>query len=546
MNSSVCDDKCVSKSDSCWNDYRNSVLITVSNHSSDPFQIIQDLVQGTGWLELSPAFYGFFQPAYVPWGEDKVYNVALGYALTVIFVLLFSLACISKSVASKFRGNIHLGRAYLHQFSDLVFTSWDYCIDSAKMAGIKRKNIANAIRVALEEKAHKEEKSSRTIGLKLRLFLIRVAVNLVVVATLTLAGCIIYWVTDFSEKSRKLSGHKTGSFDSPQDFGILAFGFLPSIVITALNYFIPILFRILARYERYSATFEIKRTLYRTILLRLSSLLVLVLTLYTSLKSASNFSNCYPKDLSHATMCWESYVGQQLFRLCIFDLALALCRTLILQLPSVLILRRCISPNGRFRCLSHPEFDLVDSTLDLVYSQSICWLGMFYCPILPVAIAIKCIIVFYTKYLSLTFYAAPPSRLYGASSSTSLFMNTMLFSFIFCAIPLGYHFTSLQPSTSCGPYRGLPTVWSAVSKEVALLPETIRNILSFFGTAGFFVPAILFLLVALYYFRSKSAAQRAISESLTQQLVLEAEDKAFLLSRLAAATLVQRKSAPRC
>ncbi len=275
-----------------------------------------------------------------------------------------------------------------------------------------------------------------------------------------------YWVTDFSEKSRKLSGHKTGSFDSPQDFGILVFGFLPSIVITALNYFVPILFRILARYERYSATFEIKRTLYRTILLRLSSLLVLVLTLYTSLKSASNFSNCYPKDLSHASMCWESYVGQQLYRLCIFDLALALCRTLILQLPSVLILRRCISPNGRFRCLSHPEFDLVDSTLDLVYGQSICWLGMFYCPILPVAIAIKCIIVFYTKYLSLTVYAAPPSRLYGASSSTSLFMNTMLFSFIFCAIPLGYHFTSLQPSSSCGPYRGLPTVWSAVSKEV--------------------------------------------------------------------------------
>ncbi len=41
MNSSVCDDQCVSKSDSCWNDYRNSVLITVSNHSLDPFQIIQ-------------------------------------------------------------------------------------------------------------------------------------------------------------------------------------------------------------------------------------------------------------------------------------------------------------------------------------------------------------------------------------------------------------------------------------------------------------------------------------------------------------------------
>lgn len=65
-----------------------------------------------------------------------------------------------------------------------------------------------------------------------------------------------------------------------------------------------------------------------------------------------------------------------------------------------------------------------------------------------------------------------------------------------------------------------------------MLSEVMKNILSFFGTAGFFVPAVLLLLVALYYYRSKAAAHRAVVESLTQQLVLEAEDKQFLLSRL--------------
>ncbi len=70
---------------------------------------------------------------------------------------------------------------------------------------------------------------------------------------------------------------------------------------------------------------------------------------------------------------------------------------------------------------------------------------------------------------------------------------------------------------------------------MSLLPEngTFRKILSFFGSAGFYVPAILLLLAALYYFRSKSVAQEAISESLAQQLILESEDKEFLLSRLA-------------
>lgn len=64
------------------------------------------------------------------------------------------------------------------------------------------------------------------------------------------------------------------------------------------------------------------------------------------------------------------------------------------------------------------------------------------------------------------------------------------------------------------------------------LPGFFRTVLSFFGTAGFFVPAILVLLVAIYFFRSKALAQRAMVESLTKQLILEAEDKQFLLTQL--------------
>lgn len=72
-----------------------------------------------------------------------------------------------------------------------------------------------------------------------------------------------------------------------------------------------------------------------------------------------------------------------------------------------------------------------------------------------------------------------------------------------------------------------------------MLPVTLKDFIFFFGTAGFFVPAILMLLVALYYFRSKAKAHRAVVQSLTQQLVLEAEDKQFLLARL---TTVSKES----
>ncbi|XP_046635866.1 transmembrane channel-like protein 7 isoform X2 [Daphnia pulicaria] len=532
-NHSACDDNCVTKTDECFLDYGFSVMCTIANHSSQPLLLIQDTVQGTGWLEFTVAFYGYYQPAFLPWGDDKVYNFALAYQLVVYFVLLFSLVCMAKSVATGFKDNIGLGRSWLHQFSDLAFTSWDYCIDSAKVAQLKKKAILHAFRVALADKDYANEKAGRNMREKINLFFLRLAVNILVMGTLSLAAYIIYLVTSFSEMYRNEIDQGIGSFKNVEDFRILMIGFLPSIVITALNFLVPMLFRAFVRFERFSATFEIKITLARTVLLRLASLLVLVLTLYSSLQKSGLNSSCDSDGLKHAP-CWETYVGQQLYRLCIFDVFVTLFITLLIELPLSLIFRRSVLPTSRLNCIANPEFNLVGSTLDMVYSQSICWLGMFYCPVLPIITTVKCVIVFYVKYFSLLVYSCPPSRVYGASSSTSLFMNVLLVSFISCVLPLGYHVTSLRPSVSCGPFRGFDTVWSAISSEVETLSDTLKNILFFFGSAGFFVPAILILLVALYYYRSKAVANRAVVESLTSQLILEAEDKQFLITRLTA------------
>ncbi|XP_032777252.2 transmembrane channel-like protein 7 isoform X2 [Daphnia magna] len=529
-NVSSCNDECMARNDSCWLEYRASVMTTIANHSSQPLLLIQDAVQGTGWLEYTVAFYGYYQPAFLPWGNDQVYNFALAYELVVYFLLLFSLTCMAKSVATGFKDNIGLGRSWLHQFSDLAFTSWDYCIDSSEVAHLKKKAILHAFRVALADKEYATEKAERNMRKKINLFFLRLSVNLLVIGTLSLAGYIIYLVTAFSERYRRNTQGETGSFSNPEDFQILMIGFLPSIVITALNFLVPILFRAVVRFERFGATFEIKITLVRTVLLRLASLLVLVLTLYSSLEEERG-SNC---NSDQDAPCWETYVGQQLYRLCLFDVFITIFITILIEFPLALVFRRSVPPTSRWTCITKPEFNLVGSTLDMVYSQSICWLGMFYCPVLPIITTFKCFIVFYVKYFSLLFYSCPPSRIYGASSSTSLFMNVLLVSFISCVLPLGYHVTSLQPSVSCGPYRGFGTVWSAISNEVDALSDTLKKILFFFGSAGFFVPAILILLVALYYYRSKAVAHRAVVESLTSQLVLEAEDKHFLIARLSA------------
>ena len=88
---------------------------------------------------------------------------------------------------------------------------------------------------------------------------------------------------------------------------------------------------------------------------------------------------------------------------------------------------------------------------------------------------------------------------------------------------------------SAGKCQAIPFLpISFFALQVNHMPETLREILVFFGNAGFLVFLIIVLIVALYYYRSKASAHRAMTQSLTQQLILEAEDKQFLLSRLTA------------
>ena len=401
-----------------------------------------------------------------------------------------------------------------------------------------------------------QEKASRTTRTKFRLLARRVAVNFGVVVTLLTCAYIIYLVTRFSQKYITDNDISKQPVDvtNPEYVKTLFIEFLPSMVITLLNFFVPKLFGAFVTCERYSAPFEMKISLARTVFLRTASLIVLTVTLYFSLSDSRSIkghptlsggggddddkiNNLCDKDSASVnitgTACWETYIGQQLYRLSIFDALITVSIMLLIELPLALILRRWSKAGHRLvRTLAYPQFDLASNTLDLVYSQSICWLGVFYSPILAILTTFKCILIYYVKYLGFKVYYSPPSRLYGGSSSTSLFINVLLLSFIASVVPLGYHISTLEPSLSCGPYRGFDTVWSCVSQQIDLLPWLLKELLSFFGTATFYVPAIVFLFVATYYYRAVASARRDLIQSLKQQLILEGQDKQFLLSRL--------------
>ena len=95
-------------------------------------------------------------------------------------------------------------------------------------------------------------------------------------------------------------------------------------------------------------------------------------------------------------ICWETSIGQELYKLTVMDLGVQAMIIFMVDLPRVLIFGRCSSGyiGGK---LGSIEFGISKNVLDLVYSQAICWIGIFYSPLIVAVTVVKSIILYYFR-----------------------------------------------------------------------------------------------------------------------------------------------------
>ncbi|XP_022915782.2 transmembrane channel-like protein 7 [Onthophagus taurus] len=501
--------------DCCLSSYLNS-----TNFKDDVISVIQDLVQGTGRLEYTPFFYGNYTHKNIPYTIFNIkmyYFLPLAYVSITILILLYSLFSVIKEAAKCFRFKIIEGEGQFYKYSNLAFASWDFCIHNEKAAQIKKKAIFNETKSNLEVERLREEKKNRTKQENAKISVIRLVINLFEIAILALCAWLIYIVFEFS--SQKLSKKLT-------EIEKLFFEFLPSICIVIMNLLIPVLFRYLVVYEKYSPGFTISIILIRTIFLRLSSIIVLYGSMYSIIITNNKMENCFANEYK----CWETFIGQHIYRLALTDFATHLIITFLINLPRAILEK---STNNKFiKFIGEQHFDLPKNVLDIVYMQTLCWLGTFYTPFLPVIYVIILFFMFYVKKFVITVNSKPCKMIHRASTSNFMFMNMLLISFIVAVFPVAYTIGELKPSESCGPFRGLNTAWEIVERTLESTPEIIRNSLRYLTTAAVTVPLFIILILLLYYYAAVNNANRHMVRVLKDQLVLEGHDKQFLLERL--------------
>lgn len=508
------------------------------NQSTQDSSLILDLVRGSGSIERTRLFYGFYVNqtfTYQIEGLNLYYNFPLAYISVTVAYFIVSLVAIVKSAAKGFKERLVEGEGQFYQYCNLVFGGWDFCIHNEKSAAIKHKGIYNEIKGLLESERLEEERQNRTRQEKIQLLLIRILVNLIVITVLCSCGVGIYFAFDFSTtKLRELENVNDTSYISVTDFNNveqLVLEFLPSIAIVGLNIIVPFIFKYLVTFERYNPLFVIRLTLVRTIFLRLSSLMVLYASLYSKVSCKPADTDVCMSSECGTPICWETYVGQQFYKLVLTDFATNILITFFINFPRALIAEHI---NSKFaKLIGEQTFDLPKHVLDVVYLQTLCWIGSFFTPLLPFICIILSIVVFYIKKFACLVNSKPSSTIYRASRSNSMFMIVLLVSYAVCGLlPIAYVFAELAPSRACGPFRGLESIWSTVVEAFVLTPAWLQSFIFFLSTAGFAIPVLIILLLLLYYYSAVNSANRHMVNVLKNQLVLEGHDKQFLLDRL--------------
>ncbi|XP_040003250.1 transmembrane channel-like protein 7 [Xiphias gladius] len=494
---------------------------------------ITDLLSGGGFLEQTYLFYGYYKVDKIHF-PNITYNLPLAYLMATIAYLFLSLIWIVKRSATGFKRNLVQDEDRFQSFCNKIFAGWDFCITNENAARLKRSSLLYELRTDLEEERIKQKIADRTRKEKCRIYLIRLILNLFVIAVLACCFYSIYVATIFSQKAQRN--------DTKENFIVdLIYEYLPSIVITLANFITPLLFSVIINYEDYSPAFEIRFTLIRCVFMRLTSIGVLLFSLWSQItKCKEEPCICGYNHLLYS--CWETRVGQEMYKLTIFDFIIIVAVTIFVEFPRKLIVKYCDC--GLAKWWGQQEFGIPQNVLEIVYGQTICWIGTFYCPMLPAICIIKYFFIFYIKKVSLMNNCRPATRPFRASSSNFFFLGVLLIGLALACLPVAVSVAQINCSQACGPFVNYTTSWEVLPTAVSLLPDGVQTLLLALSSEAFAVSFFVVTCLAMFYVIALAGAHKRVINQLREQLAMEGHDKRFLIQKLCQAQRLPALKSP--
>uniref|UniRef100_A0A3Q1FB59 Transmembrane channel-like protein n=1 Tax=Acanthochromis polyacanthus TaxID=80966 RepID=A0A3Q1FB59_9TELE len=479
------------------------------------YDYLLDLLSGTGFMESSVLFYGYYNV------KQGSYNLPLAYLLTAVFYFAFCLICIIVRMGTAARVAVATGGGAVGNYSSIVFTGWDYGCLGDRATKLKQNNIRYQLKVDLEEERLKQQAAALTTTQRLLLYSLRVSMFFLALGFIAAA---LYGVAVATENSQGRSG----------DEGILGliFEYLPSIAITAGNFVVPLLCDQIASVEKYPPTITIILALLRAVVLRLAGLIVLLSTLWSQITCHGHTTSgeCQPCHYDHKNYpCWETRIGQEMYKLTLFDLLINLATLVLAEFPRRLLVDHW--SNKLTQWVGRQEFVVPANVLGLVYGQTVVWTGALFCPLLPLINTVKFIVLFYCKKLTLFQNCRPAMKTFRSTTSNFFFLLVLVLGLSIATMVMIYSVAEIHPSMACGPFRFFPNIWSIVPNSLYSLSDVTQEFLFFIGSQAFSIPLFTLSCVVMCYIIALASVYGKSVALLRAQLKAEGKDKQFLVKQ---------------
>lgn len=470
-------------------------------YASNTVFVGTDLLTGKGWLESTELYYGFYTNESISITGSTAYNMTYAYFLTSGFNYLLLLAIIAYSIAKSYKINyVEAGNETTYYFVTKLFCGWDYGITSKNAATLKHKSMGNEFKEHLTK--FKDDAKKEKLAQQCRLFFWRLFTHLIVLGFISGSGYFVYFLSN-----RKLT-----------DLPLLDVLVVP-ICISAANTFLPFIFSGIAHFENYEhPQTHLYITMVRNMLLKVTNISMLCFYWAKKVIAATEQK---PK-------CWETFISQEIYRLVLVDFFFSLLFTLLFELLWGLLYRIKIVKKS-------PEFDIAANTLDLIYSQTLCWLGLFYSPLMPLMMSVKIFIIFYVKWLSVLHTCQSSKKTWHAARTHTIFLGVLLLFFVLTATTVAVSILFSQPSTECGPFKNFESAYDVVLQMVNVSKGSIgffKAALQFISQPGFITIILVTVSICAYYSRIVLIGHKEMVGLLKYQLRMEGQDKVFLLKLL--------------
>ncbi|XP_066141953.1 transmembrane channel-like protein 7 [Euwallacea fornicatus] len=445
---------------------------------------ISDIITGQGYLTHTPMYYGFYSNQTLG-SHSLPYSMPHAYFFTMLSIYFVSFLVIGVSAARSYRKSfIETEGGLKNVFATKIFCGWDYNIATKDAANLKSRSLYNELKELDWEFA--KQKRIKTFCDRFRILGTQTFMNVLVLCVIAGTGITIWFFLHNVFKDLRVV--------------------IAPVMINAVMTIMPMFLSFIVRYEDYkNPKISIYFTLARTFLLGVTCIGVLIAYW---LKNVRDYE------------CWETSLAQEFYRMIIFDFIISVGCTALLDIFMFLIYKY-------YTKNIHLEFDIAWNTVQIIYNQSLFWVGLVFSPLLPVVIVIKLFLIWYIRYLIAIYLCKPSAKSWRAAQTSTWFLVMTFLSLLCIGGLICYVISNIDTSVNCGPFRNYKYIYEMVTLGILNLESnsTVWFVVLLVTKPGVIAINLLFLCALVYYSRAKANAEKEIVAQYRHMLRLSASDK---------------------